>query len=548
MRLPRKVVQKELGAFYTCEPVVAFLVRWGLERAPGVVFDPACGDGRFLDSAAEFGAQQLVGCDVDPFAVECTARRLGKFAKPVRLFSTDFFALDPTCGPKVDLVVGNPPFIRYQRFAGNIRQRALASALKVGVRLTRLTSAWAPFLLHAIQFLKPGGAMAVVVPAEIVQTQYGIPALRGLCSRFRRVQLLLFERNFFVDAQTETYLLLAEDYGASSVSVELHPLCTIDELGDFASSISTANVPVDLAISEPIRFAQVFLTPNERAAWRHTVSRAGILRLADCGTITNGYVSGANDFFHRTVSDALKDNIPPDWLLPTVRNARSLRGIEFTEKDVEVLEADGRAHHLLSLPDDDLFNPHPQQLRQIVSEGKKQQISGRFKCRVRLPWWRVPGIHVPDVFVPYMIGRCPVASANAARATHTNTIHGLHLARGYDAHTVVFSLLCTLSLLSMELEGRSYGGGVLKLEPSEASRVQLTVPGVSRQLVEEADHLLRSGRYSDAVDLADEVVLRQALGLESDTMALLRNARTRLVDRRFDRTRGKSKRCHYESE
>ena len=108
------------------------------------------------------------------------------------LMERDFFSVTPDVLGPFDLIVGNPPFIRYQSFRGENRRRALEAALRVGVRLTGLTSSWAPFVLHAMQFVAPGGDLAMVVPAEILQTQYGLPTLRALTKHFRSVSLLPF--------------------------------------------------------------------------------------------------------------------------------------------------------------------------------------------------------------------------------------------------------------------------------------------------------------------------------------------------------------------
>lgn len=53
--------KKGLGAYYTNPAVGDFLVTWGIDAAPGVVMDPACGDGRFLRAAAGRGATLMAG-------------------------------------------------------------------------------------------------------------------------------------------------------------------------------------------------------------------------------------------------------------------------------------------------------------------------------------------------------------------------------------------------------------------------------------------------------------------------------------------------------
>ena len=536
----RRVRQKHFASFYTRPEVVDFLVRWGLAQAGGVVMDPSCGDGRFLSSAALLGATAVIGCDLDPRALKVARSALATEHVAATVHEGDFFALDPADHPRVDLIVGNPPFIRYQCFAGDSRRRALQSALALGVRLTALSSAWAPFVIHAIRFLRSGGAMAMVVPAEIVQTNYGLQTLDALCRNFAQVHLLAFARNFFADAEADTYLLLAADAGGSCHSVEFHPLESIQQLASVRmSGLASTTLPVGTTERTP--FALAFLTPKEHDAWLQAIANPGVVRLSDLGTITNGYVTGANDFFLMTREDAVKQGLPTEWLHPTVVNAASLRGPEFAPSDIAELELAGKPHHLLNPPPAAQLDGHRQELASFIRRGVALGIHLRFKCRTRSPWWHVPGLHVPHLFLPYMVGREPIASVNAAGATYTNTIHGLRLRRASSARTVGIGLHSTLTLLSMELHGRTYGGGILKLEPSETRRVHVAVPAKS-DAAKAVDRLLRSDDYLGAVAVADDVVLRGELGLSAAVIGQLRSARARLVCRRYSRNQGRNTR------
>ena len=100
------------------------------------------------------------------------------------LLNADFFACDGRHVPLVDTVIGNPPFIRYQRFTGDTRRRALAKAALQGVKLSELSSSWVPFLVHAAGFLKPGGRMAMVAPFEMTHAGYAQPLLEFLSALF----------------------------------------------------------------------------------------------------------------------------------------------------------------------------------------------------------------------------------------------------------------------------------------------------------------------------------------------------------------------------
>lgn len=535
--------QKQLGAFYTPVGAVRFLVQWGLEVAPGRVMDPSCGDGRFLVVAAEMDATYLIGIDVDEDAIAETKTVLKSVQSPSHLITSDFFTVSPATIPPVDLVVGNPPFIRYQQFKGETRRCALESALCVGVRLTQLTASWAPFLLHALQFLRPGGAMAMVVPAEIVNTTYGNNTLRALAGAFRRIRLVSFEQNWFDDAQEETFLLLAEGRGGSCSAIELIPLKHVQDLHHLdVTAVRPGTQHLDLTTEGHIAFVSTFLTDNEWQAWQLVQSHPFTKRVGELGAVTNGYVTGANSFFHRTVASALLEGLPKSWLLPTARNTRSLQGLRYTLEDIAESENAGLAHHLVIPEDCNLFNTHLDALARFIERGKSQDIHKRFKCRTRKTWWKVPGLVHADVILPYMIGTSPRSSVNAAQAFYSNTLHGIRLSPEISPDQFAFSMYSTITLLSMELEGRSYGGGILKLEPSELERVLVVhCPQWENEKFEVAfntvDHHLRAGDYTAAVSTVDEFLLHRSLGLPQTTIDLLATARRRLVERRVKRNR-----------
>jgi SAM-dependent methyltransferase len=539
--------RKALGAFYTDETVVRFLVSWGMKTVSHRVMDPACGDGRFLEAAVRLGARRVVACDVDPRALDAARERLRGAGSRAEFLNADFFAVDPGSLAPVDLIVGNPPFIRYQRFSGCSRRRALDSARRVGAKLTRLTSSWAPFLLHAMQFLRPGGRLAMVVPAEIAQTQYGLSTLTALASRFGSLTLLTFEENLFADAQEETFLALASDYGNATSEARLATLRNREALPALLAGGEEAAEGGAFELcgkgGGAMRLAEAFLSPAERRAFVRAKNHPLVRPLGSLGVLANGYVTGDNAFFHRTRVQAEQDGYPPDWLRPVARQSRSLRGLFFTEADIEALEAGNEAHHLL-VPRDDRFGTGARPLERLLVEGEARGVPARFKCRMRHPWWRVPGLVRPDVLLTYMAGARPRAAVNAAGAFYTNTLHGLRLRAGVSPEQVALAFHSSLTLLFLEIEGRSYGGGILKLEPTEMQRVRLAWPDLGKRklgrLVVEVEDLLRSGAYERAVGVIDRALLIDELGFSQEFVRHLRSARRRLAGRRAGRVRGRA--------
>ena len=107
-------------------------------------------------------------------------------------------------------------------------------------------------------------------------------------------------------------------------------------------------------------------------------------------------------------------------------------------------------------------------------------------------------------------------------------------------------MLNSLTLLGAELVGRSYGGGILKLEPREADRLPLPSPESLRRIAPALRKLrsrvgpaFRNGELMEVVEQVDRVLLAGDLGISPDDLLILRRARQALFERRARRGENK---------
>ena len=199
---------KALGAFYTDAQLAEFLTRWAVRSPNETVMDPSFGEGVFLRAACRrivsLGGnpgRQVFGIEIDPDVHRRISADLPDELRLRRsnLMQADFFDVDPDRLGKVDVVVGNPPFIRYQRFKGNSRKKALEKAKSHGVSLSKLSSSWAAFLIHSIEMVNKGGRLAFVIPMEIAHAAYALPVIGHLRTSFKEVIFLTFQKKLFRD-------------------------------------------------------------------------------------------------------------------------------------------------------------------------------------------------------------------------------------------------------------------------------------------------------------------------------------------------------------
>lgn len=469
--------KKRLGAFYTPDHVAQTLVRWVVRNRSDRLLDPACGDGRFL--AAH---RQCFGVDRDGGAISDALRR----APWAATHQGDFFQWAGATSERFDCAAGNPPFIRYQSFAGEVRSRALNLCRRIGAPFSGLTSSWAPFLAVSASLLKPGGRMAFVVPAEIGHAPYAEPLLSFLAAKFEKVQLLAIEAKLFPELSEDVWLLYADGFGGRTQQFLLTECQTFEP----CSRPPEGGTSVSLADWQRWnRRLRPFLLPADvRELYRRLASAPDSVALRAAARVGVGYVTGANDFFHLRPSIAKLLGIPPRYLLPSVRNARALPEHSVTPATVEAWTRSDCPSFLLRLSRGD---PIPQSIQQYLNSSAARAARDSYKCSNRNPWYVVPDVHIPDAFLSYMSGEGPNLVANAAGCVCTNSVHSVRLNDGWKLPILMERWRGPATKLSCEIEGHPLGGGMLKLEPGEAARIVLASPGT--RLSQEEERLLADG-------------------------------------------------------
>lgn len=481
-----RTAKKEKGAYYTPDPVVRTLLDWAIRDETERLLDPSCGDGRFLA-----GHRNSVGIEWDPASAETAMAR----APWALIHDGDFFTWAAETSERFHCAVGNPPFIRYQRFKGEIRARALQLCARLGAPFSGLTSSWAPFLVATASLLLPGGRMAFVVPAEIGHAPYSAPLLEYLVTKFARVQVTAVRSKLFQDLSEDCWLLYAEGFGGKTDEIRFS---TLDHF-----RVMQTPPRQFLAVSvrewrtEWRRRLRPFLLPLAARDLYRTIARNRTSRrFGDWAQIGIGYVTGANDFFHLRASQADALRIPDGVLYPTVRNSRALPLRSLSREMVEGWRRQDDPILLLRLSrNGGLSAP----IRRYLDSDAGRLARQAYKCRVREPWYVVPDVQVPDFFLSYMSGTQPSLVRNDARCSCTNSVHGVRLKPGVSGRQVEARWDHPFVRLSCEIEGHPLGGGMLKLEPREASQVILPGPrGLQEagdQMIGEALSVMRSWRH-----------------------------------------------------
>lgn len=486
----KRLSRKEAGAYYTPDSVVASLLQWAVRHTDERLLDPSCGDGRFI--AGHFNS---VGVEQDFVAArEAIAR-----APWALVHEGDFFVWAKSTRERFECAAGNPPFIRYQNFKGQVRAQALDLCRESGADFNGLTSSWAPFLVAAAGLLKQGGRLAFVVPAEIGHAPYSAPLLEYLIANFGVVHIVAFRDKLFPELSEDCWLLYAEDFGASTSAIRFSPLTGFQAMPRPPEQFITISV-AEWRQDWNRRLRPFLLSASARELYAQIKSHPGTCRLDDLASVGIGYVSGANDFFHLRPSVAKYWGIPEALLRPSVRNGRVLPSRELTGETVRGWFQADDPMLLMHLPKNAEL---PAAVERYLASDQAKAARQAYKCRVRTPWYSVPDVRVPDFFLTYMSGREPNLVRNAAGCTCTNSVHSVRLRQKGVIRKLQAAWETPFAKLSCEIEGHPLGGGMLKLEPREAANIVLPNPrdiaAIDNRMIEEGLDVMREWRHYASV-------------------------------------------------
>lgn len=566
---PKGERAKALGAFYTPDKAVNFMIHWAVERADKVI-DPSFGDGIFLKASKEKvdrPQEQLYGIEFDAATFDANKDYLTRqYQISVdKLWNGDFFDSDSfferfTKSSPVEAfeaVVGNPPFIRYQKFRGAERARALQRARTLGVELPGHVSSWAPFLVHAVSLIKPGGRLAMVAPAELGHAAYATNVLRFLLEQFATLTILTFQKRLFPKLSEDTFIVLGENRGCSTSCFRLVDVANETSLEKFMDTHDITSVgsvkPLDKNDIESLKnreskLLEYLLEAPTRTLYHHCANHKRVKSLGQVARINIGYVTGNNDFFHLSQKDVDTFDIPKAYLTPCIRRGSNLLGLRLTHEDWS--DASEAKKWLLEIPPQKTLENLPAGLRNYLEQGEIQGVREGFKVSKRNPWYAVPHVKRGAAMLTYMSNDGPRLVHNMLDAPTPNTLHVVELPvtmydQEYSGYKVDVKLLITswytsLTFLSSEIEGHSLGGGMLKLEPGEAKKVKIALPdNLSVESLDDAyqkiDEALRKRDLEAALDIGDALILQQGLNYSPEQCSVLRSGYRYLRDRRKSR-------------
>ncbi len=533
--------EKLRGGFYSPDPLVDLCLERIDQLTNGRIglrlLEPSAGDGAFLRGLRRNASLARRTAEVDviePLACEaakCSSVLDGhRLRGQVHIASAIGWTAETT--RTFDCAVGNPPYVRFQFVTEQDKQAIRLLEARLGLSFTGVSNLWLPVLLGTLSRLAEGGAFGFIVPTECFTGISAGVLRKWLVQNTSSLRFDLFPPGSFPGVLQEITILSGQRKAFADVSSD----CEIYEYATSGSSSTTHHSIPPL----PRPWTRYLLTTQQIAAFEEATHLSDIWSMNLMAKFEVAAVTGANDFFS-VDSPTLEAYELTPWSTPLLPRIRHAAGLRYTEADHALTAAQGARAHLLDFSEarpDPMENPRASA---YLETGVVDELPERYKCRIRSPWYRVPFIRPGRLMMSKRSHMYPRVVLNDAGVVTTDTIYRGSMLGFFDGREADLAAAFhnSLTLLSAEVEGRSFGGGVLELVPSEVGRLVVPMPDGFGAELDRLDSVARSATTVDGagalIDETDLLLVKADIGLTPDLVDLLRDGRHALQRRRLDR-------------
>jgi adenine-specific DNA-methyltransferase len=483
-----QALRNKLGQYATPASLASDIVRHALslrgEDRRIRFLEPGFGTGSFYSalrrSVPASRIEVATGYEIDTHYAERSTRLWE--GTGLRLHHADFTRAEP---PKVerdryDLVVCNPPYVRHHHLDSSQKQELQAIvSQRLRFQMNGLSGLYAYFMVLSQAWMSKGGIGAWLVPSEFMDVNYGRKVKEFLVSRVTLNRIHRFDPN---EVQFEDALV-------SSVVVFFTNALPSDNHQVEFSFGGTLDEP---RVSTLIGLDQLRKTPK----WTHLPRLAvedypesGPGTLADLFAVKRGLATGCNSFFVLTPEQVQRHSLPKEFVQPILPSPRELENNEIlADSSGEPLIPKRRYLLDCDLPEERIRVEH-ESLWRYLEHGVEKGIHERYLCRHRQPWYSQEN-RPPAPFLCTYMGRPTARSEspfrfilNHSQATAANVYLMLYpkprlatlLQAEPEIARAIWKALSSVASESLIGHGRTYGGGLHKLEPRELANLPADV-------------------------------------------------------------------------
>lgn len=463
---------RDKGQFWTPDWVANAMIAY-VARGADVIFDPGVGRGAFYTALKKVAPKKkFFGTDIDSEVI-AEARQEGIFGNDADLEVRDFI-LDP---PKklFKAIVANPPFMRHHRLSPELKNHLhQMSLLNLGDTLDGRAGLHIYFLIQALSLLDKGGRLAFIMPADTCEGVFSKKLWNWIAKKFQIDGVITFEHTATpfpgIDTNAVIFLIKNEKPKEKLKWVK----CLVPQskgLFEFLKNDLAGKNHEDLDTHERDLKEALLVGLSRAPRTDHDFE----FTLTDFARVMRGIATGANEFFFLTRDKAKEIGIPEKFLLSAVGRTRDAEGAYLTSETLTNLEDKGRPT-LLFFPNSSRWEDMPEKVKNYILEGEKAGVSKRALISTRQPWYKMEVRETPIFLFSYLGRRNARFIKNEAGIV---PLTGFLCVYPHSNDEAYVKKLWTIlqhpdTISNLQLVGKSYGSGAIKVEPRSLERLPIS--------------------------------------------------------------------------
>jgi adenine-specific DNA-methyltransferase len=457
----------EIGQFFTPPAIAELMADAVREVEPATVLDPGVGGGVLLRAVGEGPA--CFGLDIDAAAVElATASMQGE----CELALGDFLDAErwPLSEARFDAVIANPPYVRHHNLSAAHKLLARHYSSRLGLKVSSLSGSYVYFFMEAILRLNEGGRLVFITPTEFLDVRYGRAVKEALLDHCEIDEILVLEMDelAFEGVLTTSAITIATKRRSPSRRVRLVE-------ASLNGSIERQREIELLAEVAPAALPWTPLLPS-RAERIAPLLEGRTAKLGDYCRVRRGIATGDNSFFTMTLADVERWGIEERFLAPIVVGSKDLPTTGPLDASFHASRVEGGARCFLFFCHEPIDSLRATNALRYIEHGLELGLHERFNCRVRSPWYAVEPVAPADFFTTYMSRNRARIVRNLIGARCMTSLLNVWALPGVDPEALRPSLEDPTNAQLLREFGRTYGGGLAKIEPGELIALPIHPP------------------------------------------------------------------------
>jgi len=154
-------VKNKFGQYFTPKLIVDLMISLSKVDKDALILEPSCGKGIFIENLKNKGFKNIIGYEID----EILSRNIPN------VINESF--VTAKIDKKFDLIIGNPPYIRWKNLEEELKEE-LNESILWNKYFNSLCDYSYIFILKSIELLKDGGELIFITPEYWLNTKHSL--------------------------------------------------------------------------------------------------------------------------------------------------------------------------------------------------------------------------------------------------------------------------------------------------------------------------------------------------------------------------------------